>query len=129
MRVRRLVTIGVAVLLSATASFAEHERDGGNGIGPIIFSVPQANKREGTPPSISAFGFKLKLLVSKEFPLENPSGVITSFGELSTGVGTEPGSEHLRGVQSQSGRRGQALRLRPSFSFSGTREWRRTWHT
>jgi hypothetical protein len=32
----------------------------------------------------------LKLLVSKEFPLENPSGVIISFGELSTGVGTEP---------------------------------------
>jgi hypothetical protein len=90
MRLSRAVTVGVALLLSASASFAEHERDGGNGIGPIIFSVPQANKREGTPPSISAFGFKFKLLVSKEFPLENPSGEITSFGELSTGVGTEP---------------------------------------
>ena len=90
MRLSRAVTVGVALLLSTSASFAEHGRDGGDGIGPIIFSVPQANKREGTPPSISALGLKLKLLVSKEFPLENPSGVITSFGELSTGVGTEP---------------------------------------
>lgn len=90
MRVRSFVLTGVAVLLSVSAVFAEHGRNFGDGIGPIFTSVPQANKREGTPPTISARGFKLKLLVSKEFPLENPSGVITSFGELSTGVGTEP---------------------------------------
>ena len=39
---------------------------------------------------MSAKGFKLNLLVNKDFPLENPSGDVTSFGELSTGVGTEP---------------------------------------
>lgn len=89
MRVRKFACASIALLMSATVAFAEHGgRD--NGIGPVLTSVPQANKREGTPPTISARGFKLKLLVSKEFPIENPSGVITSFGELSTGVGTEP---------------------------------------
>src|SRR4051812_34479992 len=74
----------LTLLLFAGLAFAEQ------GIGPIFHAVPKANKREGTPDSKIARGFKLKVLVSKEHPLENPSGEITSFGELSTGVGTEP---------------------------------------
>jgi hypothetical protein len=70
--------------MSASLAFAQ------GGIGPITTSVPKAKKREGTPASRITVGYKLKLLVSKEFPLENPSGVIQSFGELTTGVGTEP---------------------------------------
>ena len=54
------------------------------------FSWASTKEREGTPPTVSAQGFKLRLLVNKDFPLENPSGDVTSFGELSTGVGTEP---------------------------------------
>jgi len=75
---------GLALLLCTSLTFAQR------GIGPIVNSVPNANPREGTPDSIAARPFKLKVLVNKDFALENPSGVITSFGELSTGVGTEP---------------------------------------
>ncbi len=84
MRLSRFPYVMLALLLLAGTVVA------GEGIGPIFTSVHKANKREGTPDTKIARGFKLKLLVSKEFALENPSGVITSFGELSTGVGTEP---------------------------------------
>lgn len=72
------------LLLSASLAFGQ------GGIGPITTSVAKAKKRVGTPATTSAKGYKLKLLVNREFPLENPSGLITSFGELSNGVGTEP---------------------------------------
>ena len=84
MRLSRLLLIMLALLSLTGIAVAEQ------GFGPIFTSVPNANKREGTPKSKITRGFKLKVLVSKEYPLENPSGVITSFGELSTGVGTEP---------------------------------------
>jgi len=78
------MSITVGSLLFAGLAFAQ------GGIGPITTSVNKAKQRVGTPPSTSAPGFRLKLLVNKDFPLENPSGDITSFGELATGVGTEP---------------------------------------
>src|SRR6185369_8555979 len=84
MRIRGIACLVASLLMSANLAFAQ------GGIGPITTSVPKAKKREGTPALKITVGYKLKLLVSKEFPLENPSGVIQSFGELTTGVGTEP---------------------------------------
>ena len=83
MRLLRPASLSTVLLLISSLAFSQ-------GIGPITTSVGQARKREGTPPTVSAKGFKLNLLVNKDFPLENPSGDVTSFGELSTGVGTEP---------------------------------------
>jgi len=83
-RVTSVVSAIVILLFVTGLAFAQC------GIGPITSSVGSAKKREGTPPTTSARGFQLKLLVNKDFPIENPSGDITSFGELSTGVGTEP---------------------------------------
>lgn len=82
MRVRHSWSL-VAILALSTFALAQ-------GIGPITTSVPKAKKRVGHPGSTIAQGYKLKKLVDGTFPLENPSGVITSFGRLSTGGSTEP---------------------------------------
>ena len=84
MKACRIACLSAPLLLTASLVFAQ------GGIGPITTSVPKARKREGTPASKITQGYKLKLLVSGEFPLENPSGVITTFGQLSTGVQSEP---------------------------------------
>jgi hypothetical protein len=84
MRVCRFARLSASLLLTASIAFAQ------GGIGPITTSVPKAKKKVGTPGTSIASGYRLKLLVNKDFPLENPSGSITTFGELTTGVGTEP---------------------------------------
>ena len=66
MRVRHSACLSAAFLLSASLAFGQ------GGIGPITTGVAKAKKRVGTPPTAKAPGFKLKVLVSKEFPLENP---------------------------------------------------------
>ncbi|HKR83980.1 MAG TPA: alkaline phosphatase PhoX [Terriglobales bacterium] len=78
---RRLLGL---ILLSATAALAQ------TGIGPVTHSVPFAHHHLGNPATVISAGFKLLPVVDGSVPIENPSGVITSFGFLSTGTPTEP---------------------------------------
>jgi len=78
---RRLLGL---ILLSATAAFAQ------TGIDPVTHSVPFAHHHLGNPATVISAGFKLLPVVDGSVPIENPSGVITSFGFLSTGTPTEP---------------------------------------
>jgi hypothetical protein len=81
-----LTLIGV-LTASAIYSFAggikilKTDMDGG---------VPAANAAVGTPSNIVPDGFTLEEITRGTEELENPSGVITKFGLLSTGVRTEP---------------------------------------
>jgi hypothetical protein len=84
MRIRSFASLSATLMLTASFAIAQ------GGIGPITTSVPKAKKREGTPATKITQGYKLKLVVSGDFPLENPSGVITTFGALSTGVSSQP---------------------------------------
>jgi len=52
--------------------------------------VETVNAPSATSDTIVPSGFSLRLLAHGEDPLENPSGAITQFGFLSTGVRTEP---------------------------------------
>ena len=61
-----------------------------SGIGPITSSIVNARKRSGSPDTVIVDGFALKKVVDGSFVLENPSGVVTKFGFLSTGTLTEP---------------------------------------
>jgi hypothetical protein len=60
------------------------------GIGPITTGVKFAKRRVGHPTSAIAQGFKLQQVVTGTNPIENPSGVITTFGTLANGSLTEP---------------------------------------
>lgn len=82
MQVRRKL-LGL-VLLSATSAWAQ------TGMGPVTHSVPFAHHQLGNPATAISAGFKLVPVVNGNVPVENPSGVITSFGSLSTGMLTEP---------------------------------------
>jgi hypothetical protein len=63
-----------------------------DGIGPITNGVPSAvHPVPGTPRStLTASPFSLRLLAKADDAVENPSGVITKFGVLSTGQDTVP---------------------------------------
>src|SRR6266487_2753316 len=84
MNVRRLMSVGSTILLTATLAFSQ------SGIGPITSSVPNAKKRLGAPATVIAPGYTLKTVITGHATLENPSGVITNFGFLSKGTLTEP---------------------------------------
>ena len=84
MKIRMHLTVCAVSLLTAGLAFAQ------SGIGPITLQVPNPNHRVGTPPTIIAPRFDLQNVVDGSFPVENPSGVITHFGFLSTGPLTEP---------------------------------------
>jgi hypothetical protein len=68
---------------SAQPSFADPSFNIGAGVQTV-------NPRVGHPDNILPPGFSLRLIAHGEDPIENPSGVITQFGFLSTGVRTEP---------------------------------------
>ena len=120
MRLLRPVSLHTVLLLISGLAFSQ-------GIGPITTSVGQAKKREGTPPTVSAQGFKLRLLVNKDFPLENPSGDVTSFGELSTGVGTEPDQNTYLVLPSNPVVPNQDVTMVAIFCFKDMKT-ARTWH-
>src|SRR5215471_12872114 len=84
MRLRMNLPICAAFLLTASLAFAQ------SGIGPITLQVPNPRHQVGTPSTIIAPHFDLQKVVDGSFSLENPSGVITNFGLLSTGTLTEP---------------------------------------
>ncbi|MBY6243464.1 alkaline phosphatase PhoX [Methylosinus sp. Sm6] len=78
----------VAALLVYGAGAAQ-ARDG---IGTISNSVPDAVKpiTNNAKPNVVAAPFTLKQVAYFKDPIENPSGVITQFGRLSTGADTVP---------------------------------------
>ena len=84
MKIRLNLSVCAAFLLTASLAYAQ------TGIGPITLQVPNARRKAGTPATIVAPRFDLKSVVVGTDPLENPSGVITNFGLLSTGTLTEP---------------------------------------
>src|SRR5262245_17618087 len=84
MQMRSGLSLCATFLVTAGLALAQ------SGIGPITTSVPNARHRLGNPASVIADGYSLNDVVDGLFPLENPSGVITSFGLLSTGTLTEP---------------------------------------
>ena len=61
-----------------------------DGIGRIEDGVANANVKVGAPPTLIDPDFKLNEIAARIDPLENPSGAITNFGQLSTGMLTEP---------------------------------------
>lgn len=76
--------VGLAMLVAGPA-WAE------NGIGQIKIGVPAANPKSGTPSTIVEPDFKLSQVATRIDALENPSGPITFFGQLSGGATlTEP---------------------------------------
>jgi hypothetical protein len=60
------------------------------GIGQILKGVPAANPKVCTPATLIDPDFKLKVVATRSDPVEDPSGPITFFGQLSTGTLTEP---------------------------------------
>src|SRR5262245_66233165 len=84
----RLLWRMALVALAATTVWADDD----DGIGKVRVGVP--NAVTPTPgvaqPSVIDPDFAVRLLATAEDPLENPSGVITKFGILTTGVRTEP---------------------------------------
>lgn len=62
----------------------------GQTIGPVTTQVPHAKPRVGHPGTTVAPQFSLKAVVDGSFPVENPSGPITTFGVLTDGTLTEP---------------------------------------
>lgn len=66
--------------------------------------------------------FSLRLLVTATDPLENPSNIITRFGELSTGVDTVPDIHtYLKLPRNPGGGRKPVMIMAAAFSFRGTR--------
>ena len=78
-------TIGVAMagtLAAGTASAAF--------VGVLITNVPNASVAVGETTTVISPKYALQRLAVGTDPIENPSGVITTYGNLSTGVATEP---------------------------------------
>jgi Bacterial protein of unknown function (DUF839) len=94
-RLRRKVrlTIALLVVIGALAASAIYSFAGG-GIKILKTDlgggVTTTNPHSGTSSNILPNGFTLEEIARGTDPLENPSGVITKFGLLSTGVPTEP---------------------------------------
>ena len=60
------------------------------GIGPFVNSVPAANAAVGSPADILSSDFSQVAVVTGTDALENPSGLITTYGFLSDGTITHP---------------------------------------
>ena len=67
----------LAILVSAAAN-----AQGGRAATKIDVGVPLANQRSGHPDNVVAPGFELRKIAEGSDALENPSGLITRFGEL-----------------------------------------------
>jgi len=76
--------LGLMIAVAVPVVFAQ------SGIGPVTTSVKWAKPRKGHPGTSIAPGFSLVRVVDGSFPIENPSGPITTFGVLSDGTLTEP---------------------------------------
>src|SRR5262249_48915895 len=74
----RILTLAMAVAFAATSAMAED--------GQRITGVPFANPKSGHPDNVISPGFKLVLIAQGTDKLENPSGLITTFGLLNDGL-------------------------------------------
>ena len=82
---------GVASGLAGLAVLASMPVWAENGIGQIKSGVPAANQKVGTPATVVEPDFTLNQIATRIDPLENPSGPIAFFGQLSDGTTlTEP---------------------------------------
>ena len=88
MRVLLALTVVTVVGLAGTPTLADED----DGIGKIKIGVPNAVTPvpNSAQPSLIDPDFALRTVAIGTDPLENPSGVITKFGQLSSGVNTEP---------------------------------------
>jgi hypothetical protein len=84
--IRLPLVLGVVSLVALVAGQVRAE----NGVGQIEDGVASANAKVGAPSDVIDPDFKLNLIATRIDMLENPSGPITFFGQLSTGVLTEP---------------------------------------
>lgn len=80
------ITLGLVALVALSAP---SRADDGNGVGRIEDGVAAANMKVGTPATIVDEDFILKLQATGTDPLENPSGVITTYGRLNDGGSTD----------------------------------------
>jgi len=84
---RLFIALSMATAVALMAGHARAE----NGVGQIKDGVAAANAKVGTPPDIIDPDFAVNLLAIRTDLLENPSGPITFFGQLSDGTTlTEP---------------------------------------
>lgn len=113
MRIRPNLFAGAAFLFTASLAFAQ------DGIGPIVHSVPNARHRVGNPATVISAGYSLKDVADGALPLENPSGVITNFGLLSTGTPTEPDENTYLVFSSNPGGPTQGFDYGRHFLFQG----------
>ncbi len=113
MKVRTNLSLSAAFFLTAGLAFAQ------TGVGPITHSVPNARHRTGNPATVVAAGYSLKEVVNGSIPLENPSGVITNFGLLSTGTLTEPDENTYLVFSSNPGGPTQGFDYGQHFLFQG----------
>ena len=88
MRVLLALTVVTVVGLAGTPTLADED----DGIGKIKTGVPNAVTPvpNSAQPSLIDPDFALRTVAIGTDPLENPSGVITKFGQLASGVNTEP---------------------------------------
>src|SRR5262249_40879385 len=84
--VRLPLVLGVASLAALVAGQVRAE----NGVGQIEDGVASANAKVGAPSDVIDPNFNLNVIATRIDMLENPSGPITFFGQLSTGALTEP---------------------------------------
>jgi len=81
----------IALGIAAAATLVTGHVLAADGIGRIEDGVPAANAKVGTPPDVIDPDFAVKALATRIDLLENPSGPITFFGQLSDGTTlTEP---------------------------------------
>ncbi len=113
MRTRTNFSLCAALLLSGSLAVAQ------SGIGPVTHSVPNARQRVGNPASVIAAGYSLRRVVDGTFSLENPSGVITNYGFLSTGTLTEPDENTYLAFSSNPGGPTQGYDYGRHFVFQG----------
>jgi hypothetical protein len=84
----RTLTLGLASTVLLAGAVAAEE----DGLGAIEIGVAKANVEAGDQPSATLIDrdFVAELVATGTDRLENPSGVITQFGVLSSGINTEP---------------------------------------
>ncbi len=83
MQIFKPALVAALLMCASTAALA-------NGIGPFTSGVPNANPAEGAPPTVLSPDFSAFVVAKGSDPLENPSGPITAYGQLSDGSNTEP---------------------------------------
>jgi Bacterial protein of unknown function (DUF839) len=61
-----------------------------DGAGPFVNGVASAQPATGSPANVYSSDFTAAIVANGTDPLENPSGLITTYGKLSDGTNSEP---------------------------------------